>query len=166
MARTPTVETVRPGARLPVDGREVEITPGSGRGVRLEADRLLAPERRTGGAVAGWLKLRARESFLAEAGAAAERLGRRHGRVTLRDTRSRWGSCSASGDLSFSWRLAMAPPEVRRYVALHEAAHLVEMNHSPRFWALVASLCPDYRAHRGWLRRHGAGLHRFRFDDD
>ncbi|MGR3434759.1 MAG: M48 family metallopeptidase, partial [Shimia sp.] len=84
----------------------------------------------------------------------------------LRDTRSRWGSCSAAGGLNYSWRLVMAPPEVLDYVAAHEVAHLAQMNHSPRFWAEVAGLMPGYEAPRGWLRRHGADLHRYRFGDD
>jgi predicted metal-dependent hydrolase len=91
-------------------------------------------------------------------------LGRRFSRLSLRDTRSRWGSCSSRGGLSYSWRLILAPPDVLDYVAAHEVAHLAEMNHSPAFWALVARLCPGYQAPRGWLRREGAGLHRYRFD--
>ena len=83
--------------------------------------------------------------------------------LTLRDTRSRWGSCSTDGNLMFSWRLILAPRQVLDYVAAHEVAHLVHMDHSSRFWGVVADLCPDYAAPRGWLRREGHGLHRFRF---
>jgi len=86
--------------------------------------------------------------------------GRALGRVTLRDTRSRWGSCSSRGDLSFSWRLILTPPDVLNYVVAHEAAHLVEMNHSPAFWRIVEKLAPGARLFRVWLKRHGAELHR------
>ena len=91
-------------------------------------------------------------------------LGRRAVSVSLRDTRSRWGSCSAQGRLSFSWRLAMAPPEVLDYVAGHEAAHLVEMSHGQRYWEVVERIMPDYRRHRAWLKREGRKLHGFRFE--
>jgi predicted metal-dependent hydrolase len=92
-------------------------------------------------------------------------LGRRYTRLTLRDTRSRWGSCSATGALSYSWRLILAPPRVLDYVAAHEVAHLAQMNHSPAFWAEVARLMPDYESPRAWLRREGSALHRYRFGD-
>ena len=82
-------------------------------------------------------------------------------KVTLRDTRSRWGSCSSTGALSFSWRLIMAPPLVLDYLAAHEVAHLKEMNHSPRFWAVTRALCPRTDEAEAWLKRHGAGLHRY-----
>jgi predicted metal-dependent hydrolase len=85
-------------------------------------------------------------------------LGREVAQIALRDTRSRWGSCSATGRLMFNWRLAMAPPAVLDYVAAHEVAHLVEMNHAPAFWAVVARLCPDWRAQRAWLKAHGGAL--------
>jgi predicted metal-dependent hydrolase len=91
----------------------------------------------------------------------ASRLERRVARVSLRDSRSRWGSCSAKGALSFSWRLVLAPEAVLDYVVAHEVAHLVEMNHGPRFWALVEKLTPDYRAPRSWLRRNRMRLLRF-----
>jgi len=81
--------------------------------------------------------------------------------ITLRDTRSRWGSCSPTGRLNFNWRLILAPEPVLDYVAAHEVAHLREMNHSPRFWALVARLEPLYSDARAWLKAHGAGLHRY-----
>ena len=84
----------------------------------------------------------------------AKRVGRPVGRVTVRDTRSRWGSCSATGNLSFSWRLIFAPEAVLDYVVAHEVAHLVEMNHGPRFWKIVHSLMPDSAAPRAWLKRH------------
>lgn len=89
----------------------------------------------------------------------ARRLGRPPGRLSFRDGRSRWGSCSARGDLSFSWRLVMAPPEVLTYVVAHEVAHLIEMNHAPQFWAVVASLVGDVGAQKRWLKDHGTGLH-------
>ncbi|WP_096705020.1 SprT family zinc-dependent metalloprotease [Magnetospirillum sp. 15-1] len=91
----------------------------------------------------------------------AAELGRKPGRVTVRDTTSRWGSCSARGDLSFSWRLVLAPDFVGRYVAAHEVAHLAEMNHGPDFWALVDGLVGDSAAPRAWLKRHGPQLHRY-----
>jgi predicted metal-dependent hydrolase len=75
-------------------------------------------------------------------------------RVGVRDTRSRWGSCSAKGSLSFSWRLVLAPEAVVEYVVAHEVAHLVEMNHGPRFWRLVQRLVPDMAPPRAWLKRH------------
>jgi predicted metal-dependent hydrolase len=84
----------------------------------------------------------------------ATRIDRRIARVAVRDTKSRWGSCSATGALSFSWRLVMAPESVIDYVVAHEVAHLVEMNHSPRFWRLVRTLVPDAVAPRAWLKRH------------
>jgi predicted metal-dependent hydrolase len=88
-----------------------------------------------------------------------ETLGVDARRVTVKDTRSRWGSCTSDGRLAFSWRLVMAPLEVLEYVAAHECAHLLEMNHSNRFWAHVARCRPSWKRERAWLRRHGASLH-------
>ncbi len=81
--------------------------------------------------------------------------------VTLRDTTSRWGSCSASGGLNFSWRLIMAPPHVLDYLAAHEVAHLIHMNHSDEFWALTRKLSSDVDRAEAWLKAHGASLHRY-----
>ncbi|MEO1658882.1 MAG: SprT family zinc-dependent metalloprotease [Pseudomonadota bacterium] len=78
--------------------------------------------------------------------------------ISVRQMRRRWGSCSADGSTVFNWRLAFAPPEVLSYVAAHEAAHRIEMNHGPRFWNLVWEICPDYREHSRWLKDHGESL--------
>ena len=86
-------------------------------------------------------------------------------RITVRDQSSRWGSCSTTGVLSFSWRLILAPGHVLDYLAAHEVAHLVEMNHSPRFWRLVQRLCPDHDRAKAWLDAHGADLHRYGLPD-
>ncbi|QRM43624.1 SprT family zinc-dependent metalloprotease [Rhizobium sp. BG4] len=107
-----------------------------------------------------------------EARADLERLAHFHARsikapiksISMKDTRSRWGSCSFEGNLSFSWRIVMAPPSVIDYLAAHEVAHLKEMNHGPRFWALCEKLCPDMDEAKGWLKRHGSLLHAIDFD--
>ena len=83
-----------------------------------------------------------------------------YNRVFIKNQRTRWGSCSVQGNLNFNWRLALVPPDVVDYVVIHELAHLKEMNHSKRFWGHVSSWCPDYKAHRRWLRDNGAGLGR------
>jgi len=88
----------------------------------------------------------------------AARIGRDVARVNVRDTKSRWGSCSEQGNLSFSWRLIFAPEPVLDYVVAHEVAHLVEMNHGPRFWQLVESLTPGSAGPRAWLKRHRSRL--------
>lgn len=158
---------VAPGAMLPVEGRNLRITPGAGRRVLVQGDSLMVPQR--GAALAGrvrsWLKTLARERLAEASDRYASDLGLAYTRLTLRDTRSRWGSCTSNGGLMFSWRLVMAPPEVLGYVAAHEVAHLAEMNHSPAFWSVVGGLLPGYEAPRGWLRENGTGLHRYRFDD-
>lgn len=82
-------------------------------------------------------------------------------RVTIRDQKTRWGSCSASGALSYSWRLILAPAFVLDYVAAHEVAHLREMNHGPKFWRLVLTHCSHSRAAKEWLKKHGRELHRY-----
>ena len=88
-------------------------------------------------------------------------LGIKARRMTLRDTKTRWGSCSSSGALNFSWRLVMAPPHVLDYLAAHEVAHLVHMNHSDAFWSVTERLTPDYRRAEAWLKAHGTGLMRY-----
>ena len=91
----------------------------------------------------------------------AARLGVKTGAIRIKDTRSRWGSCTAEGELSFSWRVILAPPFVLDYLAAHEVAHLREMNHSVRFWRLVRETCPRMDEGRRWLKLHGAGLHAY-----
>lgn len=148
------------GSLLPFGDRTLTVRMQPGR-VRLSGDLLHVPgpAARIAPRVAAWLREEARLACAAGAARHAAVLGRMPGRITLRDPRSRWGSCTAHGDLMFSWRLAMAPTSVLDYVVAHEVAHLVEMNHSPQFWAIVEQLYPDHAAARDWLRRHGATLH-------
>jgi predicted metal-dependent hydrolase len=92
----------------------------------------------------------------------AARLGVSYTRITIRDTRSRWGSCSTTGTLSFSWRLALAPREILDYVVVHELCHLRHHDHSQRFWNLVRQVWPQYREHKAWLDAHGWELLAYR----
>ena len=95
----------------------------------------------------------------------AERLGSKVHKITLRDTRSRWGSCSDDANLMFSWRLVMAPEDVLAYVVAHEVAHLKHMNHSKDFWGTVEYLFGPYKKERTWLKQNGSSLHRYKFDN-
>lgn len=113
--------------------------------------------------IADYLKKEARSELERLVAVYTGRTGRRARSLSLKDTRSRWGSCSAEGDLSFSWRIAMAPPKVIAYLAAHEVAHLQEMNHGPRFWALCESLCPETKDAKHWLKRNGTMLHAIDF---
>ena len=153
------------GSVLPVAGRMLVLEPGTGRTPVVEGERLLVPgdPAQVGVRVAALLKLIARDRLAEASDRYAERIGRRYTRLSLRDTRSRWGSCTAAGGLMYSWRLAMAPPEVLDYVAAHEVAHLAEMNHSRAFWDVVEGSMPDYARHRRWLKREGHLLHAYRF---
>ena len=94
----------------------------------------------------------------------SERLGSKVSKITLRDTRSRWGSCSNDAKLMFSWRLVMAPEDVLAYVAAHEVAHLKHMNHSKDFWETVEYLFGPYKKERAWLKQNGSLLHRYKFE--
>lgn len=157
--------SVELGTSLPFRGAPVEIIEGLKKRPRF-SDQCIEVHPQSphiGRAVETLLRHSAREALTEASQRYAESLGRKFSRVTLRDTRSRWGSCSAQGVLMYSWRLIMAPPDVLDYVAAHEVAHLVEMNHSDRFWAVTQKLCPEYKTHRKWLRDHGADLHRWRF---
>ena len=161
----PAPQPVRPGVVLPVLGSALTLVAAPLHRARREGALLLVPPGHgCGPATAAFLRAEAKARLDRLCPEHAAALGRTVTAIALRDTRSRWGSCTAAGRLMFSWRLAMAPPEVLDYVAAHEVAHLVEMNHSRAFWSLVARLCPEARTHRAWLRRHGAGLHRWRFD--
>lgn len=165
LSRMPRAALVGPGTQIPVEGRHLELATGPGRQPRIEGDSLVVSgdPAQAGQRAAAFLKLLARDRLVAACDRHAVRLGRPYSRLSLRDTRSRWGSCSADGALMFSWRLIMAPPEVLNYVAAHEVAHLAEMNHSAAFWAVVERLCPGSTAQRRWLRTEGLALHALRF---
>ncbi|HST93623.1 MAG TPA: SprT family zinc-dependent metalloprotease [Microvirga sp.] len=111
--------------------------------------------------VQDYLEAEARRDFAAAVKRHTAALGVAAKRITVRDTKSRWGSCSATGALSFSWRLIMAPPFVLDYLAAHEVAHLRELNHSHRFWKLTHQLCPRTDEAERWLKAYGSALHRF-----
>ena len=160
----PTTEAMLGGTFL-YQGQLLTICPGHGRHVRAIEEELLVPgsEAMVGARVKAFLKLQARMRLQEATERYAVALGKPYGRLTLRDTTSRWGSCSTQGNINYSWRLIMAPPEVLNYVAAHEVAHLAEMNHSARFWAVVERLFPNHAEQRAWLREHGEDLHRYLF---
>ncbi|UWR22778.1 M48 family metallopeptidase [Sulfitobacter sp. S190] len=153
------------GAQLPLGGQMVEVVAGQGRRVEIRADTIHVPgpADRVGKRLQAHLKELARDRLAGACDDYAAALGRSYDRISLRDTRSRWGSCTSDAGLMFSWRLIMAPPDVLDYVAAHEVAHLAEMNHSPAFWAGVTRIYGDYDPPRRWLRTHGSGLHRYKF---
>ncbi len=165
LARTAPVQLLEFGATLPVEGRLLTLAQGSGRAVKVLGDQLLVPgdPAQIPARLQAWLKVLARERLARAVDRHAAVLGRKVSGLTLRDTRSRWGSCTAEGRLMFSWRLIMAPPAVLDYVAAHEVAHLVEMNHSDQFWAVVQRLYPGWQEQRAWLRNEGSALQGLRF---
>ncbi|NJR77592.1 YgjP-like metallopeptidase domain-containing protein [Sphingomonas corticis] len=153
-----------PGATLPFDGATLTIRwqEGAPRAVRREGDALFlgGPLDTVARRVEAWLRRQALALLEADTAVYAARAGVTVSAVAVGDPRGRWGSCAHDGAIRYSWRLAMAPPEVRRATAAHEVAHRVHMNHSPAFHALVARLYEaDPAPARRWLRAHGAALH-------
>lgn len=165
--RAPVPKLLGEGAELPVEGRLCRLQLGPGNAVLREDGLIILPARTANPmrALGVYLKNLARVRLVTATETYAAKIGYPFAAITLRDTRSRWGSCSSSGRLMFSWRLILAPPAVLQYVAAHEVAHLAEMNHGPAFWQLVEQIYPDWRSQRDWLRENGAALHRYRFGD-
>jgi predicted metal-dependent hydrolase len=128
--------------------------------VHRRGDVLLVPagEAEARAAIERWYRRQARLEIAPRLDAAAAAVGKSYTKLTIRDQRTRWGSCSSTGAMSFNWRLLLAPEIVLEYVVRHEAAHLAVMDHSPRFWAVMARLMPGYQQPRRWLRDHGATL--------
>jgi predicted metal-dependent hydrolase len=166
LAVMPEKTLVAAGAVLVYRGSPVTVAMASQRGVRIAGDAIYVARtsRSIGASIKGFLKSQARDALAHASDRYAAQLGVGYSALVLRDTRSRWGSCSSQGQLMYSWRLIMAPPDILDYVAAHEVAHLIEMNHSRAFWNVVARLYPDYEKAREWLRSHGPMLHRYDFD--
>lgn len=166
MAVTPAVTLLGDGATFPLEGREVRICwiAGATRTIRLEGDRLIlgGAAESVGARVLRWLRTRAKTVLEAETLAMAQDHGLIVASVGTGDTRSRWGSCTSTGAIRYSWRLILAPAWVRRSTVAHELAHLLHMDHSPAFHAAHARIYgEDPRPARAWLKAHGAGLHRY-----
>jgi predicted metal-dependent hydrolase len=123
-----------------------------------DADRLLPADGSLLEALERWYRKRARAEVAPRLDAACARAGTSYTSLQIRGQRTRWASCSSTGAMSFNWRLLLAPAEILDYVVEHEVAHLELLDHSPRFWRLLASRCPEWREHEAWLRRHGHAL--------
>ncbi|TDR89252.1 M48 family metallopeptidase [Enterovirga rhinocerotis] len=170
LARVPERVPFTAGTSIPLRGEPHRIVHWSRvRGLtRLASDpdgdiviAVSGEEAAVPGRVRRFLAAEAETDLREAAGRHAAALGVSFTRLSLRDTRSRWGSCSSTGSLSFSWRLILAPPFVLDYLAAHEVAHLKELNHSSRFWRHVHRLCPRTDEAEAWLNGNGSGLHRY-----
>jgi predicted metal-dependent hydrolase len=153
-------ELERPPGTVPLLGEHLRLVPEAGRTrAHRRGDALLVPDGATmRDAIERWYRRQARDEVARRLDAACARAGSSYSRLVIRGQKTRWASCSADGTMSFNWRLMLAPPEVLDYVVEHEVCHLEIMDHSPRFWALLASRCPDWRAHSNWLKRYGSTL--------
>ena len=174
LGRLPKAAPFQPGTVVPLRGTPHRIVHRAGmRGTvwtetRESGDKVLCVaggyehiDRR----IHDFLKREARRDLHKVALDHAEMLGVRVKRLSIRDQSSRWGSCTSAGSLSFSWRLILAPPFVLDYLAAHKVAHLVEMNHSQRFWRVVAKICPSVERAKKWLDTYGNDLHRYGIED-
>jgi predicted metal-dependent hydrolase len=156
------------GGSVPYLGRElllrVSVEPGRVRDHVARRGEVLHVKLGSAGpdavraALERWYRRRARVEVAARLDAATRRAGSRYTGLTIRSQRTRWASCSSNGAMSFNWRLLLAPEPILDYVVEHEVAHLELLDHSPRFWQLLASRCPEYREHERWLKRNGAAL--------
>ena len=148
------------GDTVPYLGQTLRLVVQSGRTrAHRRGEELLVPEglaQRP--ALERFYRRSAQSEVAARLDAACASVGSSYSRLSIRSQRTRWASCSRAGAMSFNWRLLLAPEPVLDYVIWHEVCHLEVMDHSPRFWGLVAERCPDWRAHMRWLRRHGATL--------
>ncbi len=168
--RRPDQVTFSPGNCIPIRGVDhmiVEtgklrglVSQGAGFEGQLELHVPGAPDH-IPRKLTNWLKSEARKDLTETTQVHADRIGKKVSAISVRDTKSRWGSCASNGRLSFSWRLILAPPEILDYVAAHEVAHLKEMNHSPRFWRLCEELAPHTPSARKWLKENGLKLHSY-----
>jgi hypothetical protein len=172
--RLPEATPFAHGARVPLRGQSHRIV--HRRGVRGTVWIEIGDDGERALCVAGeaphvnrrvtdFLKREAKNDLETASRGFAAKLGVKIRRVSVRDQSSRWGSCSTTGVLSYSWRLILAPPFVLDYLAAHEVAHLVEMNHSRKFWRIVERLCPNMKRAKAWLDAHGTDLHRYGLPD-
>ena len=172
LARLPDRPQLRAGVKMPLRGRPHLIVHRPGRrgtvtageedgrpALYVHGEAAHLPRR-----LADFLKREARKDIEPLVAKHAASLGKRAKAIRFKDTSSRWGSCTADGALSFSWRIMMAPPAVIDYLVAHEVAHLREMNHGPKFWALCRELCPRTDEARAWLKRNGGALQAIRFE--
>lgn len=150
----------RPAGTLPYLDELLSVTEQVGRSrAHRSGDELLVPaDQRRELAIERWYRRQAKAEVSKRLLPALAALGVEAGSISIRDQRTRWGSCSSSGALSFNWRLLLGPPQLLDYVVWHEACHLVVLDHSPRFWTLLEQHRPDYREPREWLRRNGSAL--------
>jgi predicted metal-dependent hydrolase len=148
-----------PTGHLPYLGSHLRLAPEAGR-VRAHrrGDVLHVPAADARPAIERWYRRAARVEIAPRLDAAVAALGKRYTKLTIRGQRTRWGSCSTTGAMSFNWRLVLAPEPVLDYVVWHEACHLVVMDHSKRFWALLERHRPGSREHQRWLRANGSAL--------
>jgi predicted metal-dependent hydrolase len=153
------------GAEIPVLGVPCSLRhcPDLHGGVWMNDDEILVTGRAEYMArrVTDWLRRTAKDEISRRAHQKAELIGQRITHISVRDTRTRWGGCTSTGRLSFSWRLLLAPPNVLDYVVAHEVAHLVEMNHSQKFWQLVGKITVDADRAKAWLTAYGQALYRY-----
>jgi len=147
------------GATVPYLDEVLRLVAQPGRErVHRHGDELLVPAVDAQPALERWYRRAARAEIAPRLDRATALVGTSYSRLTIRGQRTRWASCARSGAMSFNWRLLLAPEAVLDYVVWHEVCHLEVMDHSPRFWALLAERCPDYREHGRWLRRHAQTL--------
>lgn len=153
------LRTAPPPGTVPYLGTLLRLRAQDGRTrVHRERDALLVPAGDPRPALERWYRRRAQAEITPRLDRAAAALARTYTTLSIRNQRTRWGSCSSTGAMSFNWRLLLASEDVLDYVVCHEACHLVHHDHSPRFWALVGEHRPTYRDERRWLARNGAGL--------
>jgi len=165
LAKLPAEEALGPGSVIPFAGGELQVEwrAGGTRTVKRDGDRLIVggPEEMVKARVLRWLRAEAARTLEAETRAVAAQAGVTVGRVRVGDPRSRWGSCSSSGDIAYSWRLILMPPAVREATVVHEVAHRLHMHHGPEFHEEVERLLGRApKAERAWLKTHGAAMHR------
>lgn len=128
---------------------EYQLARAGERQKRLSQVGTISQEQRRAGMEAAWTRISERAAYYAEI------IGVTYGKITIREQKSRWGSCSSRGNLNFNWKLVLAPPEVLDYVVVHELCHRLQMNHSPEFWNEVERVLPDYQKRRKWLKENG-----------